>query len=71
MWEKIATNNRYGFFNVELVQMHDPYPITIESSLCVIIYFSPLAAFWCQGSSNDSHNLENVSRQWDGELDQT
>ena len=31
-----------------------------EFSLGVIMDFSPLAAFWCQGSSNDSQYIECI-----------
>jgi len=32
-------------------------PLVGSFSLVVVIHFSPLAAFWCQGSSNDSSYL--------------
>ena len=32
-------------------------PLVVRFSLRVVIHFSPLAAFWCEGSSNDSHYI--------------
>ena len=62
-WPLVLFENQFLLFcsvillnNVSLSKNPDiKTPLVVSFSLGVVIHFSPLEAFWCQDSSNDSH----------------